>query len=144
MNDLIKQFEGCKLLAYRDPGSKDGLPITIAYGATMYEDGTKIKLGDVITQERANSLLQLDIDKRTNALAAMNLNLNSNQFDAITSFVYNVGISAFESSTMLKKIKANPNDATIKSEFMKWIKNNGNVMKGLITRRTLEANLYFS
>ena len=142
--DLIKQFEGCKLNAYKDPGSKNGLPITIGYGSTMYKDGSKIKLGDVITQQKAEELLQWEIDKKTNVIKSMNLHLDNNQFDAITSFVYNCGIGAVNSSTMLKKIKINPNDETIRHEFMRFINNNGKVDKGLINRRKAEADLYFS
>lgn len=142
-NNLIKSFEGCILKAYKDPGTLDGIPITIGFGSTMYEDGRKIKLGDVITLERAEQLLAWEISKKTNVLAAMNLGLNNNQFDAVTSFIYNVGIGAFNSSTMLKKIRINPNDPTLKDEFMKWNKNNGKVMNGLVRRRAAEAALYF-
>ena len=142
--DLVKKFEGCKLTAYKDPASKNGLPITIAYGNTMYTDGSKIKLGDIITQQKADELLQWAIDKKTNVIKSMNLHLDNNQFDAITSFVYNCGIGAFEKSTMLKKIKINPNDETIRHEFMRFINVDGVVNKGLIRRRKLEADLYFS
>ena len=142
--DLVKKFEGCKLTAYKDPASKNGLPITIAYGNTMYTDGSKIKLGDIITQQKADELLQWAIDKKTNVIKSMNLHLDSNQFDAITSFVYNCGIGAFEKSTMLKKIKINPNDETIRHEFMRFINVDGVVNKGLIRRRKLESDLYYS
>ena len=142
--DFIKSFEGCKLTAYKDPGSKDGLPVTIGYGSIMYEDGSKIKLGDVITMQRAEQLLNWEISKKATVLSAMNLKLNANQFNAVLSFIYNCGIGAFNSSTLLKKIRINPNDTTIKSEFLKWVNNDGKVMSGLVKRRTAESALYFS
>lgn len=141
--DLIHSFESCKLTAYKDPGSKDGLPVTIGWGSTMYTDGTKIKLGDVITQQHADDLFICEISRKSNVLNAMNLKLNQNQFDSLCSFIYNLGVGAFESSTLLKKIKINPNDPLITAEFMKWINNNGKVMKGLIRRRKAESSLYF-
>ena len=143
-NTFIKSFEGCKLTAYRDPGSSNGLPITIGAGSTMYEDGSKIKLGDVITQQKADDLLNWEIAKKSVVLQAMNLHLNANQFAAVLSFVYNLGMGAFNGSTFLKKIRINPNDASIKNEFPKWKYNDGEIMLGLIKRRTAEAALYFS
>jgi lysozyme len=75
------------------------------------------------------------------------LNLNQNQFDSCLSFIYNVGIGAFTKSTLRKKILLNPNDPTIKDEFMKWNKatvgGKLTVLKGLTRRRTAEAELYF-
>jgi lysozyme len=141
--NLIKRFEGLKLKAYKDPGSVNGLPITIGYGSTMYPDGKKIELGHIISIETADKLLQWEINKKANVLAALNLPLNQNQFDACTSFIFNLGFGAFQKSTLLKKIKINPNDPTIRNEFMRWVNNDGKVMKGLVTRRKAEADLYF-
>ncbi len=67
-----------------------------------------------------------------------------NQFDALVSFCYNVGPANLKSSTLLKKVNINPNDPTIKNEFLKWTKAGGKVLKGLVTRRTAEAELYFT
>ena len=141
--NLIKRFEGLKLKAYKDPGSVNGLPITIGYGSTMYPDGKKIELGHIISIETADKLLQWEINKKANVLAALNLPLNQNQFDACTSFIFNLGFGAFQKSTLAKKIKLNPNDPTIRNEFMRWVNNDGKVMKGLVTRRKAEADLYF-
>jgi lysozyme len=145
---IIKNFEGLRLHAYKDPGSKDGLPITIGYGSTMYKDGSKIKLGDTITQDQANDLLMWEVGNKTQVLNGLNLKLNQNQFDAITSFVYNVGmgkkdVSGFLDSTLLKRIKINPNDPDIRNQFNRWIYNDGKVMDDLVKRRKLEADLYF-
>jgi len=141
---LIHSFESCKLTAYKDPGSKDGLPITIGWGSTMYTDGSRIKLGDVITQVKADELFVFEIVSKSNVLTAMNLKINQNQYDSLCSFIYNLGMGSFNSSTLLKKIKLNPTDESIRAEFMKWINNDGKVLKGLIRRRKAEADLYFS
>ena len=74
--------------------------------------------------------------------------INQNQFDALMSFIYNIGISAFLNSTLFKKALANQNDETIRNEFMRWNKAKVNgkmvVLKGLNNRRIAESNLYFT
>jgi lysozyme len=70
--------------------------------------------------------------------------INQNQFDALSSFVYNVGVEAFSDSTMLKKININHNDPTIRDEFMKFVYGGGRYLEGLANRRVGEADLYFS
>lgn len=144
--DLIKQFEGLELSAYKDPGHENGLPITIGYGSTMRPDGTKFKLGDTITQQQAEEYLEWEVNNKANTLNILvqGIGLRQNEFDALVSFLYNVGIGNFKSSTLYKKIKANPNDITIKDEFLRWNKSGGKVMAGLTTRRLKEAELYFS
>ncbi len=141
---LIKEFEGCILTAYKDPGAENGLPITIGIGSTMYTDGSKIKLGDVITQEKAEQLLAWEVGNKASVLNGNGIKVNQNQFDSLCSFIFNIGVGAFNKSTLLKKVKANPNDPTIANEFLKWNKNNGKVMKGLTRRRQAESDLYFA
>ena len=70
-------------------------------------------------------------------------NVNQNQFDALVDFAYNCGVGNFQSSTLLKKVKLNPNDPTIRAESTKWNKGGGKVLRGLTDRRTNESNLYF-
>ena len=141
--DLIKHFEGCSLVGYPDPATK-GIPYTIGYGNTYYEDGTKIKLGDKITQERADLLLdKLLVHYEQGVDSITRDNITNNQFDALVSFAWNVGIANLKSSTLLKKVNANPNDPSISAEFKKWNKAAGKVMKGLTLRRNAEAELYF-
>jgi lysozyme len=134
-------FEGYKPKAYLCPASV----VTIGFGSTMYTDGRKIKLGDTINEQQANELLMWEL--RNKAFALHGLNLNQNQFDSCLSFIYNLGIGAFAKSTLKKKILLNPNDATIKDEFLKWNKARvgGQLMelKGLTRRRIAEADLYF-
>ncbi|CAB4127944.1 Endolysin/autolysin [uncultured Caudovirales phage] len=132
--DLIKTFEGCKLKAYLCPAKV----WTIGYGATYYEDGSKVKAGDVITEERAVGLLKKLVANFYHEIKG----INQNQFDAITSFCYNLGNGNFNASTLKKKIVANPNDPSIEAEFLKWNKAGGKVLKGLTIRRSVEWKLY--
>ena len=140
--DLIKKFEGLFLKSYLCPA---GVP-TIGYGSTMWNDGKKVELGQKITLEGAEILLMWELKNKANALHR--LNLNQNQFDALMSFIYNIGISAFLNSTLFKKALVNQNDETIRNEFMRWNKAKVNgkmiVLKGLNNRRIAESNLYFT
>ena len=139
-SDLIKYYEGCKLRAYQCSAKK----WTIGYGNTFYEDGKAVKMGDAVTQQKAEQLFEI-ITKEF-CLKVSNLvkvKLTENQFGALVSFAYNCGIANLEKSTLLKKVNANPNDATIKAEFLKWNKAAGTVFLGLTNRRNAESKLYF-
>ena len=139
--DLMHDFEGCQLEAYLCPAS---VP-TIGYGSTYYEDGRPVKLGDAITQERADQLFEAiaeDFAKRVRSL--LKVGLNENQFSALVSFTYNVGVANLKKSTLLKKVNINPSDPTITDEFLKWNKAGGKVLAGLTRRREQEAKLYFT
>ncbi len=141
--DLIIKSEGCELNAYVDPGT-GAEPITIGYGSTLYEDGTKVKLGDQITKERAYQLfvntLKPFVEKVNKMVTSK---ISQHQFDALTSFCYNLGPQNLKTSTLLKKVNTNPLDASIAAEFKKWNKANGKVLEGLVKRRASESELYF-
>lgn len=141
LRELVKHFEGCKLTAYVCSAGHN----TIGYGNTFYENGIKVKPGDKITQQRAEELLDVILIKfvqQTNEV--IKSSVNQNQRDALTDFAYNCGLGNLKSSTLLKKVNADPNDKTIREEFMKWTRANGKVLNGLVKRRNAEANLYFS
>ena len=92
--DLIKQFEGCKLKAYKCPA---GL-WTISWGLTFYPDGRKVKEGDVITQQQAEEYFDAVVDnfaKQVDVLVKSNV--TANNFSAIVSFAYNVGCLLYTS-----------------------------------------------
>lgn len=137
---LIESFEGCSLKPYLCPAKV----ATIGFGSTIYENGTKVSMNDnPITIERAKALL-LDTLKSYEKCVNENCqHLNQNQFDACVDFCYNLGNGSFKSSTLLKKIKADQNDPTIRNEFLKWNKAGGVVLSGLTRRRSAEADLYF-
>lgn len=139
--DLIKKFEGYFSNAYLCPA---GVP-TIGYGSTMWSDGKKVVIGQKITLEGAEKLLMWELKNKESCL--IKLHLNQNQFDALMSFVYNVGCGNLMKSTLYKKALLNPNDPTIKDEFMKWnkarVKGILTPLKGLTRRRIAESNLYY-
>ena len=70
--------------------------------------------------------------------------VNENQFSALVSFAYNVGVGALSKSTLLKKVNANHEDISIATEFAKWNKAGGKVLKGLESRRAAESALYYT
>jgi lysozyme len=143
---LIRTFEGYSSTPYICPS---GI-FTIGYGNTEYKNGKKVTLQDkALDIDEAKSLSAYFIDKFASEVDILVTSIiNQNQFDALVSFAYNVGISNLKASTLLKKVNINPNDATIKDEFLKWnkgtVKGKKVVLQGLSNRRTKEANLYFS
>jgi len=137
---IIRKHEGLRLNAYLCPAGV----WTIGWGNTFYENGSKVKQGDVITRERADALLLMIVNKFRNEMRPLITKpLTVNQESALVSFVYNVGVNALRRSTLLKKVNDNPSDPTIRDEFMKWNKANGVMLPGLTNRRRDEANLYF-
>lgn len=140
--ELIKSFEGLRLNAYLCSAN---VP-TIGYGSTYYANDQKVKMGDKITKEQAEVLLRKTVrDFEQNVNALLNgTQVNQNQFDALVSFAFNFGTGALAKSTLLSKVKANPNDHTISREFGKWVNAGGKKVKGLVTRRQKEAELYFT
>lgn len=140
----IKKFEGCRLTAYADPAT-GGEPWTIGWGNTFYQDGSKVKRGDKITQPDADALLQMTVDRfATKVDGLIHIAVTQNQFDSLISFSYNVGVANLSDSTLLKKVNKNPHDTSIRDEFMRWTKANGKVFPGLVKRRKQEADLYFT
>ncbi len=132
---LIRQFEGLRLAAYRCPAGV----WTIGFGHT-----SEVVPGMSITKEQAEEFLMQDIVAAENIVNAECLNLRQCQFDALVSFVFNVGGGNFRKSTLLKKIKANPDDNSIMDEFLLWVHARGVVLPGLQKRRLVEMRLYFS
>jgi lysozyme len=138
---IIKKYEGLKLNAYICPAN---VP-TIGFGSTFYPDGRRVKLGDKITLQEAESILLHDIKRfEKEVISSVKMEITNNQLSALISFVYNVGASAFRKSTLLKKVNANPTDLTIHNEFMRWTRAGGKVLPGLVKRRAEESKLYFT
>jgi lysozyme len=139
--DLMHFFEGCKLEAYQCSAKV----WTIGWGNTFYENGTPVKQGDKITQDRADSLFVFVANKFADEIKKLiKTNLTENQFSALVCFAYNVGTGNLAKSTLLKKVNANPNDPSISNEFLRWNKAGGKELLGLTRRRTAESKLYFT
>ena len=121
-----------------------GVP-TIGFGSTFYPDGRRVKLGDKITLQEAESILLHDIKRfQKEVSSSVKIEITNNQLSALISFTYNVGASAFRKSTLLRKVNANPTDITIHNEFMRWTRAGGKVLPGLVKRRAEESKLYFT
>lgn len=133
--NLIKQHEGLRLEAYRCPA---GI-YTIGYGHTA-----GVRRGDVIDERKAEQLLAEDLKKFEAVVNRECPRVNQNQFDALVSFTFNLGETNLLKSTLLKCVKANPDNQNIYTEFLRWNKSKGEVLPGLIRRRKAEAELYFS
>lgn len=136
--ELIKQHEGCRLRAYKCPAGV----WTVGYGSTR-----GVNQWTEITRQEAEVRLREDLrtaERTVEKVRYLQSRLTQCQFDALVSFVFNVGSGNFEKSTLRKKVLANPADGSIRDEFLKWIHANGKPLEGLRKRRQDEAELYFS
>ena len=128
--ESIKQFEGCKLTAYKCPANV----WTIGYGHTK-----NVTPGMKITQVEADNFIKSDILPIEMFLNKLKINLKQGQYDALIDFMFNLGISKFTNSTLYKLIKAGSSDEEICNEFMKWIHSGKKVLHGLVKRRKWEC-----
>lgn len=141
--DLIKTFEGRKLVAYPDPAT-GGEPWTIGTGATYYADGSKVKRGDRITEAEADELLAAHVAEFAEGVDKMLLiETSDNQFAAMVSLAFNIGMAAFSRSTLLRKHNGGDYRGAA-DEFLRWNRAAGRVMRGLTRRREAERELYLS
>lgn len=140
--EIIKEHEGFATFPYICPA---GVP-TIGYGATYYLDGSKVTMKDeAISEEEAENLLrEMVVSYENDVKRYVQTELNQNQFDALVSFVYNVGNDNFRTSTLLKRINVDPCHEDIPYQFSRWNKGAGKVLPGLVRRRKQEAELYMS
>ena len=134
--ELIKKFEGYSEVAYLCPS---GI-LTIAWGHT-----SNVHEGQTCTRDQAEEWLREDLKTAENAVNTLEpaRPLRQCEFDALVSFVYNLGQGNFRDSTLRMKVLANPDNPTIRDEFRKWIYAGGRILPGLVTRREAEADLYF-
>ncbi len=132
---LIKNFESCKLKAYKCSAGV----WTIGYGHTF-----GVSEGDTITQHLANEYLVVDLKTFESQINDLSLAFRQSQFDALVSFAFNCGIGNLKSSTLLRLVKENPDDLKIADAFIMWIKAAGKPLRGLLKRRLAESLLYFS
>jgi lysozyme len=135
---LIKEFEGCRLTAYKCPAGV----WTIGYGHTSAAGSPEVTPGMTITQQEAEDILRRDLIKYENGVIKLvNVDLTQGQFDALVDFAYNAGVGALQKSTLLKKVNAEDYDA-VPNELMKWTKAGGRELAGLVRRRRAEARLW--
>ncbi|MFJ7609857.1 MULTISPECIES: lysozyme [Bacteria] len=136
--DFLKRQEGEKLAAYKDTR---GI-LTIGVGHTGLVDGKPVAIGMTISKEKSSDLLRFDLQWTERAINSANVELNQNQYDALCSLVFNIGASAFNGSTLLRKLKAG-DYAGAADQFLAW-KRAGNDQDILLPRRQRERALFMS
>lgn len=133
--DFIKSFEKLRLQAYLCEANK----LTIGYGHTR-----GVRLGQTCTVAEAEQMLAEDIAIAEKAVNTIKQELTQNQYDSLVSLCFNIGNENFKTSTLYRKVNADPNDPTIKGEFVRWIYCKKKKSKGLTRRRIEEAKIYFN
>jgi len=137
--ESLKDLEGLRLNAYLDSA---GIA-TIGYG-TIKIDGKPVEMGMTCTEQEATVYLQADLAWAQTAVNQLvRVSLTQPEFDALVSFVYNVGQGAFAKSTMLRKLNAGDYEGAAK-EFPRWNIAGGKVVKGLVARRRIEQAMFSS
>ena len=139
--EVLKEHEGLRLKAYRCPSGV----LTIGYGHTK-----NVKPGDFIDKETAHRFLVEDIEDVEKLLDVERYSsaLSQGQYDALVSFIFNLGWGKFRSSTLRKKLLCNVDDLSIPNEFRRWVystdpKTGAKVkLPGLVKRREWEAQMY--
>lgn len=138
--DLICEFEGKRLVAY-----DDGVGVwTIGFGTIKYPNGVRVKKGDTCTLDQAKEYMRHDLIEFEHTVnSSVKVPLNQNQFDALVSLAYNIGSSAFKSSTLVKKLNAGDYKGAA-DQFNVWVNAGGKRMQGLVSRRDREKLLFLS
>ena len=137
--DLVKEFEGLRLTAYRDAVGV----WTIGYGTTAAAGvGIVPRAGLTITEPQADEYLRIALDKFAAKIAPhIRVPVTDNQFGAIVSLAYNIGPGAFIASTLLRKLNAGDYIGA-SAQFARWNKAGGKVLAGLTRRRAAERALF--
>ena len=137
MRELIREFEGCRLVAYQDPV---GI-YTIGCGHCGVVGNDPVGPGMRITQQQADELLAMDLERFETSVERLCPGCSQQQFDALVSFAFNVGSGALQNSTLRKHHTAG-NHAAAANEFHRWNKAGGKVLAGLTRRRAAESRVY--
>lgn len=139
--EIIKEFEGFFAKAYKDPV---GI-WTIGWGTIVYPGGKKVQSGDVCTQAQAAEWLLFEMQEKASGVSHLvKVPLNDNEFCALTSFAYNCGVGAFQSSTLLRKLNAGAPKLDVANELLRWVNAGGHPLAGLVRRRKAEKALFLA
>ena len=133
--EKLKEMEGLRLEASLDPA---GVP-TIGYGHTR-----GVRMGDRISRYWAEDLLRRDLRVAEDGVNALGVAKTQGQFDALVSFVFNLGIERLEQSTLLRRIRDGDSRKAITAEWMRWVYADDKRLKGLEKRRAWEVERFFS
>jgi lysozyme len=138
--ELIKQFEGFRGAAYRDPVGV----WTIGYGHTSMAGAPDVKAGLEVTEAEAAEILARDVDVFARGVRSLvRVELTDGQFSALVSFAYNVGLGALKKSSVLTAVNGR-DFAAVPRRLQLWVKAGGHVLPGLVKRRAAEAALFAS
>lgn len=138
--DLIKFYEGCRLQAYQDSVGV----WTIGYGKTWMFN-RPVCASDRCTQKEADDWLLEDMQIPARAIQKLlKVEVNENEFCAMVSLTYNIGVGAFRNSTLLKLLNDRASAGLVANEFLRWNKAGGKVLAGLTVRRKHEIDLFLS
>ena len=141
--NFIKKVEGgLYLKSYQDSGGV----WTVGFGSTYdFDKQRKVQQGDVITEAQAQKWLEMETSQNAKDIDSLvTVPLTNNQKNSLVSFVYNVGISAFKASSMLRLLNSGADKNTVAAQFDRWVYDNGVKVKGLINRRNAEKKLFLS
>lgn len=139
--DLIKSFEGFSEKSYLCPANV----WTIGYGTTRWFGQDPVKPGEHVSRSTAEELLRFDIYHfEIGVSRLLRAPVRENQFSAMVSFAYNVGLGALEKSTLLKLLNALEEDEKVAAQFLRWNKAGGKVLAGLTRRREAESKLFLT
>ncbi len=145
---LLQQWEGFKLQVYKDSA---GFP-TIGVGHLLTKPelasgeivigGAPVQYAGGLTDQQTLDLLAQDVKPAEQAVnTGVKAPLNQNQFDALVSFTFNVGVGAFQSSTLLKVLNQQQYDE-VPAQLLRWTRAGGQVVQGLVNRRENEIKLW--
>ena len=137
---IIAKFEDLSLKPYLDTNGK----WSIGYGTQKNWDLNRpVYATDRITKDTAQRWLKLEIINRVDFIKKLiKVPINQNQLDSLTSFAYNIGLGAFADSTLLKQLNQGIDKTIVANQFDRWVKANGKLLPALVTRRTLEKQLF--
>lgn len=138
--DLIKKYEGFRSHAYRDAVGV----WTIGYGHTSMAGLPRATSRLKISRQQGEKILAYDVEKFSRQIRPLiQVDLTENQFSAMVSFAYNVGVGGFRKSSVLKRLNAGRFDA-VPNRLSLWVKAGGKTLKGLVRRRAAEGALFLA
>lgn len=132
--EKLKEFEGFRSKAYLCPAGV----WTIGYGHT-----SGVRCGDIVTEESAEELLRSDLEKVYPFVRKCRQDFNQHQFDALCSFVFNIGVGKFKISTLYKVLRKDKDSEEVGNQIRRWVYCKGKVLDGLVKRRDWEARYYY-
>lgn len=138
--EFIRRWEGYSPTVYLDSAKKP----TIGVGHLLSKDEAIRYANTTLSKEQVDALLQLDLRRVDNAISRLvQVSLNENEYAALSSFIFNVGVGAFRRSTLRMRLNRGEREPAAE-QFLCWVRSGGNIIPGLISRRKAEMELFLS